>query len=397
MSKLKVSSPLVFALLAAGLSQAQPQLSIPSVNTPCASGPTLIGGVPDTVVSTPDAGGFVSLFDGKSLKGWWEGCGGSHATDKVNGGVWLADSTHQAIYSMQNPNGSGSVLTTNKSYTHYELIFDFWSSFGSDAGVFNRTPANWRCYQTTLDYINGSSVGGAYGENSYASHNVDYYVFNNSGGSITNVSQWTSITSKNNATDFGCPSTGCTAANWTTVWSTTNWNQIRIKFYGGLQAGQRTKMQAWIRKYSETPGPWVPTYNDSILPSGGAATPENPIGLQIHSGTGRWNGSGRGAWYRNIKIRPLTETGDTIPVVSSLTPGGALPGVKLGLRAGVLTGAIEGANRVTVRDVGGRVLQRFSGPGGNDVSYPLSEETRGVLLVEVHTARGVSHLRMNRI
>ncbi|MCD6024152.1 MAG: hypothetical protein K0Q91_1068 [Fibrobacteria bacterium] len=390
---------LSLSVLVSGGLQAQPVLGIPSVNNPCAASATMVNGFPDTVAAVADAQGFVSIFDGKSLKGWWEGCGGSHATDKVNGGIWMADSTNQAIYSFQNANGSGSVLTTNKSYTHYELQFEFWASFGSDAGVFNRTPANWRCYQTTLDYLTGSSIGGAYGENSYASHNVDYYTFNNSATAITNVTQWTNITSQNNPASYGCPTTGCTAAEWTTVWNTAGWNQVRIKFFGGLTAGQRTKMQSWIRKVSDTPGPWVPTYKDSILPSGSAATPANPIGLQIHQGSSRWNTTGRGAWYRNIKIRPLSETGDTIPP-TALTGDAreGMQGFRLGLRAdGVLAGAILGPNRVTVRDVAGRTLQTFSGPGGEDVAYRLSGSARGILLIEVRTARGVSRLRMNRI
>jgi hypothetical protein len=143
----------------------------------------------------------------------------------------------------------------------------------------------------------------------------------------------------------------------------------------------------------------VPTYKDSILPSGSAATPANPIGLQIHQGSSRWNTTGRGAWYRNIKIRPLSETGDTIPP-TALTGDAreGMQGFRLGLRAdGVLAGAILGPNRVTVRDVAGRTLQTFSGPGGEDVAYRLSGSARGILLIEVRTARGVSRLRMNRI
>jgi hypothetical protein len=354
-----------------------------------------VGGQPDTVNLPVDGEGFSPMFNGKSLKGWWEGCGGSHATDKVNGGTWLADSTHQAIYSMQNSNGSGSVLTTNKSYTHYEMIFDFWSTFGNDAGVFNRTPANWRCYQTTLDYINGSSVGGAYGENNYASHNIDYYTFNGGGGAnitiTTGARSWTTLTSLHNPASFGCPSTGCTASNWTTVWSTAGWNQVRIKFYGGLTANTRTKMKAWVRKLNDPATPWVPTYDDSILQSSG--TPANPIGLQIHSGSDRWPQTGnKGAWYRNLRIRPLNEFGEAATV--SVRGAASRTGSGLRVAGGALEGRIDGAHRVTVRDVRGQVLGRFEGEGA--IRYPLPAST-GILFVDVRTAQGVDHLRLNSL
>jgi hypothetical protein len=384
---------------------AQPTLGVASVNGPCASGPTTLpGGAPDTLDLPADAQGFVPMFDGKSMKGWWEGCGGSHATDKANGGIWIADSTNQAIYSMQAANGSGSILTTNKSYTHYEMIFDFWASFESDAGVFNRTPANWRCYQTTLDYINGSSVGGAYGENNFANHNIDYYTFNGGGGANitvpTGARSWTTLTSLHNPTSFGCPSTGCTATQWTTVWNTADWNQVRIKFYGGLVAGQRPKMKAWVRKLSNPLGPWVPTYDDSLLPTNSTATPANPIGLQIHSGSDRWNETGKGAWYRNIKIRPLTEFGDSIAPTAirrgALGSGGGA-GARLRLIGGELVGDISAAHRITVRDLRGRVLERFSGAGGTDLHYGLADGSAGLLMVDIETEHGVDRLRLSRI
>jgi len=88
----------------------------------------------------------------------------------------LADSTHGAIYSQQANTQAGSVLMTNKNWEHYELIFDFWPTWGNDAGVFNRVVATGttagRTYQTGLDYKQGSSVGGSYGEGGYGNFNI---------------------------------------------------------------------------------------------------------------------------------------------------------------------------------------------------------------------------------
>src|SRR5215217_8567666 len=272
--------------------QAQPQLAAAKVNAACATGPTLSGSAPDTLASAPDNEGFRALFDGKSLKGWWENCQTGHSSQNRNaGGFWIADSTQGALYSQQASDLAGSVLMTNKNYTHYELIFDFWPTWGNDAGVFNRVTLEGKTFQTGLDYKQGSSVAGAYGEGGYgnpAGFNHDPYLFTTTHGVIT-TSTWPAFTAARDPASFGCPSSGCGVSNWTTVWDTAGWNQIRVKFYGGLISGNATKMSAWFRRLgaspNPTPGNWVPVYADSQ----NVVTPANPIGLQIHGGAEYWN------------------------------------------------------------------------------------------------------------
>lgn len=375
---------------------AQPVLGVTSANAPCASGPTLVNGVPDTVPSAPDAEGFYSLFDGKSLKGWWENCNTTHSSqDRTLGGIWLADSTHGALYSQQASSQAGSILMTNKSWEHYELIFDFWPTWGNDAGVFNRVTNAGRTYQTGLDYKQGSSIGGSYGEGGYGNFNIDPYLFTNTFGVITVGGGWPAFTAARNPLSFGCPATGCGPAQWHVVWDTAGWNQVRIKFFGGLTAGSPTRMQAWIRRLNNPPVPppdnWVPTHDSAM----NIQAPANPIGLQIHGGSDYWNRSGRGTWYRNIRIRPLDVDGNPVPVSLARGRGGHVAR-NLAFRDGVLLGNIEGAHVVVVRDLAGRQLRRHEAATGGDVRIEGVGKAPGVFLVEVRTSRGVDRFRVAR-
>jgi hypothetical protein len=386
------------ALLSGSLAGAQPTLSVTKTNSPCSA-----SAQPDTIVAPADADGFRPLFDGKTLKGWWENCQTTHSSqDAANGGFWIADSVNGAIYSQQAGNFAGSVLMTNKSYEHYELIFDFWPTFGNDAGVFNRVVPSGstagRTFQTGIDYKEGSSIGGAYGEGGYGgspAFNHDPYKFSSTTvrTSMT-IDNWTTFTAARNPESFGCPTTGCTAAHWTTVFDTGGWNQMRVKFYGGLTSATRTKMQAWLRRVSNPPGTgpdrWVPTYDSSQA----VVTPANPIGLQIHGGSGYWSQAGKGTWYRNIKIRPLDEQG--VPLPPTGLRGSAAPRrADLRVVSGALEGILDARHEITLSDLSGRVVQRFQGSAGA-VRYPLA--ARGVLFVTIRLegedARSLTAVRL---
>ena len=377
-------------------SWSQPQAPLTGANAACASGPILTGGQPDTlggVDALPDDSGFVPLFNGKNLKGWWEGCGSTHSSnDKTYGGIWLVDSVNGLLFSNQNSNGAGSMLMTNKSYGNYELIFDLWPSFGNDAGVFNRVTASGSCYQTGIDYLANSSIGGVYFEGGYTgtSRNYDPYVFGANKATITigtnsNANNRLDTITKRFAdpTAFGCPATGCGPANWTAIWDTGGWNQMRVRFFGGgTSASDKVHNFADIRRLGSTK--WIPTIRDSVQ----YATPVNPIGLQIHGGTGSW-GNPNGNWYRNIRIRPLDALGNPVPVLTASRPAAT----RLQWRRGSLSGNIPEPHRLTVRDAKGGVIGRFVGDGKAPADYALGRVT-GLLLLELRTARGVERFRL---
>src|SRR5690349_4592549 len=77
-SRIPFASSTLVAMAALCLHAQQPTPSMTLTNKPCDSGPKLVGGKPDTLHVDPDAEGFVSLFDGKTLSGWWEHCNNFH-------------------------------------------------------------------------------------------------------------------------------------------------------------------------------------------------------------------------------------------------------------------------------------------------------------------------------
>jgi len=381
------------------LAVAQPRDTLSGVNAACASGPILVNGFPDTLgaaESAPDDSGFVKIFNGKNLKGWWEGCGSSHSSaDKTYGGIWLVDSANGLLFANQNGNGAGSILMTNKSYDNYELVFDLWPSFGNDAGVFNRVTASGSCYQTGIDYISGSSVGGVYFEGGYTggSRNFDPYVFSAnrtiSIGTNSNAdNRLDTITKRfSNPVEYGCPATGCGPSNWTTIWDTAGWNQMRVQFFGtGASASSKVHNFAWIRKLGSTK--WVPTIRDSVQYN----TPANPIGLQIHGTVAQW-GNRKGNWYRNIRLRPLRDDGTPILPVTAIQsrPGNAMAGVSfagsLHLENGRISGSLPEDFEIRIRDVSGRELERFEGRAG-DFQYALRTQAQGILIVSARSREG---------
>jgi Domain of Unknown Function (DUF1080) len=289
-----------------------PAPSLNLTNRACDTGPILVGGKPDTLTEAPDAEGFYTLFNGKNLKGWWENCGSNHSSaDRNQGGIWVADSAQGILYASQNPNGAGSLLSTNASLGNYELVFEIWPTFGNDAGIFNRCTANGKTWQSGLDYIRNSSIGGSYSENGWSTTTVneDPYKFGDTFSNPTVVS-WTTFTSDKNPTTFGCSAGGCTASDFTKVWNTNGWNQIRIKFYGGLTQGGSVTMETWMRKVQSPEVAWVPLYKATKA----IVTPPGPLAIQIHGGTDMWKAGAINA-YRQIKYRPLDDAGNPLKPV----------------------------------------------------------------------------------
>lgn len=321
----KLIAPLALTILYVGFDEASAQPPAPTTaltNRACDSGPILTGGKPDTLDSAPDAEGFVSLFNGKNLKGWWENCGSTHSSaDRTQGGIWVADSAQGVLYAAQNANGAGSLLSTNTAYGHYELVFDIWPTFGNDAGIFNRCTANGRTWQSGLDYIRNSSIGGSYSENGWSptTINEDPFKFGDTYNNPT-VDSWTTFTAGMNPTSFGCSPGGCLSSDFTKVWNVNGWNQVRIKFYGGLTQGSQVTMETWLRKAQNPEAPWVPMYKASKA----IVTPAGPIAIQIHGGTTMWKAGAINA-YRNIKIRALKEDGSPL-----VTPVAVMGGAKKG-------------------------------------------------------------------
>ncbi|MBD3390541.1 MAG: DUF1080 domain-containing protein [Chitinivibrionales bacterium] len=99
----------------------------------------------------------MEVFDGKSLDGWWIGTESPHGS----GGIW--DVRDGAIIA-NTDNGNGGQLFLNEQYADFEIRFKFWPDWGNDSGLYLRSTRNGHGYQAVIDYYEGHSIGGLYGE-----------------------------------------------------------------------------------------------------------------------------------------------------------------------------------------------------------------------------------------
>lgn len=387
----------------------------------------------DTLVSAPDPDGFRTIFDG-TFKGWWQNCNTPFSTnDKVNGGIWRVDTTkgYKSIYSFQRNTNVGGVLETKKRYKHYDAIFDYWGAWGNDGGFLNRVTLGGVAYETILWPMNNGNMGGGYGQNSQGKALTKPFSFNGNDTTLTittGTTGWTSITAAmasrtaetcpySGCMNTGCVSTGCVQADWRRMWRTSTvagndsgWNTLRVMYFGGLSTGQsaggdKVHQYSFFRSKADTytgtlvdSMTWVPLFIDSVVLTNtqANASPANPIGLQMHSGTQYTSPN----WYRSIRIRELDSLGKVLPGQISTAiqaKGGSLPIGRISYNLNVMPEGISGtmalAHEITVRDVGGRLLEKFSGRAGS-VHYVFAHPSSSVRLVEIRTLLGVERLRV---
>lgn len=352
----------------------------------------------DTVVSAPDAEGYLNLFDG-TFKGWFQSCLTGHSSSNTRQGAVFRIGTvdgKPAIYSTQR-GSAGGVMMTNKKFSNYEIIIDFWPDYGNDGGLFNRTTIKGNAFQTVLDYIGGGSVGGMWAEGGYTGRTRDIRPWTYNSETSVGMSgeySWTNTTKKLMAAGLKlpCPTTGCTQSEYLKLWDVDGWNQMKVQFYGGLTAASNVHMKSWFKKPGDSL--WIPIFQDTTL---NFATPASYIGLQVHGG-GRFGGK-NGTWYRSIRWRPLDDNGNILPgyVVGAKQPPHRMraPNYTLASGAYALTGTIDMDYTITVRDAAGRRLESFSGRAGA-VRHPFATASRGILFLDLRTAYGVQTARVVR-
>jgi len=102
--------------------------------------------------------GFTPLFNGKDLSGWHVSQTNHHGNSKgwtVKDGVLLAT---------QDRPGNGGILLTDRKYRDFEVVVEINPDWGCDGGLFLRSNEAGDAYQVMIDYLEGGSVGGVYGE-----------------------------------------------------------------------------------------------------------------------------------------------------------------------------------------------------------------------------------------
>ena len=204
--------------------------------------------------------GFRPIFNGKDLTGWHISQVNHHGNTK---GWTVKDGI---LHGTQDTLGNGGILLTDRKYRTFEVSIDINPDYGCDGGLFLRSNEKGQAYQVLLDYLDGGTIGGIYGER------------------LEGVTR-TSGSGDNSG------------KGWQKHWKKGEWNNIRARIEGDIP-----HIQVWMN------GQQIVDWTDSANHAADGAT-EGMIAVQVHrtSPDGknpRWipNGFHR---YRNIAVKEL--------------------------------------------------------------------------------------------
>lgn len=198
--------------------------------------------------------GFTPLFDGETLDGWHVSRENHHGDSQG----WSVDDG--VIVGTQDRPGNGGILLTDRSYGDFEVYLEIRPDWGCDGGLFLRSNEKGQAYQVMIDYLEGGSVGGIYGEG-----------LERLGGE------------------------GRVDRGWRELWREDDWNALRARI-----EGEAPRIRVWLN------GELLVDWTDDANHLPGGAT-EGMIALQLHFSNDdvpRWREGGRHR-YRNVAVREL--------------------------------------------------------------------------------------------
>jgi 3-keto-disaccharide hydrolase len=221
----------------------------------------------------PDDAGFVSIFDGKTLRGWHASAktGHSAASKHQSGGKWVVEDG--AIVGSQDIPGNGGILITDQEYGDFEVVLEMKNDFGPDSGLFLRSNDKGQAYQAMIDYHANGNLMGIYGEGLSGGINVLNFKFLDEVTKIKKVD-----------CPFPLP---VSPEKWPEFWKHGEWNELRARIRGNPPS-----ITTWIKgvKFMEF------TDKEKRHPDKGG------IALQVHGGGDYTKQFVR---YRNIRVKEL--------------------------------------------------------------------------------------------
>ena len=225
----------------------------------------------------PAKDGWVTIFDGTSLKGWHVSAKSGHsaASGHKSGGKW--EVKDGAIVGSQDVPANGGLIITDEQFGDFEVSLEMNNDFGPDSGLFLRSTEDGKAWQAMIDYHSGGNLMGVYGEGLGGNPHVRNFNFKSSPDDIE-------------IKDTGKHSTplAVDAEGWKKLFQHGQWNTFRAIIVGNpphiTTFINDVKIMDWQEKEVRHPA------------TGG-------IALQVHGGGDFTKQSVR---YRNIKVRKLT-------------------------------------------------------------------------------------------
>jgi len=200
--------------------------------------------------------GFTPLWNGKDLTGWHISQENHHGNSQgweVKDGILTAT---------QDKPGNGGILLTDEKYGDFEVTVEIKPDFGCDGGLFLRSNEKGQAYQVMIDYLEGGSVGGVYGEG---------------------------------LKDVDAREQGFARDAWKKAWREGEWNTLRARIEGEVP-----HIQVWMNDQQ------IVDWTDTANHAADGAT-EGMIALQMHYSNEqvpRWKEGGFHR-YRNIAVREV--------------------------------------------------------------------------------------------
>lgn len=226
----------------------------------------------------PAKDGWVTIFDGTSLKGWHPSAKSGHSGTSGHKSAGRWEVKDGAITGSQDVPGNGGLLITDEQFGDFEVSLEMNNDFGPDSGLFLRSTEDGKAWQAMIDYHSGGNLMGIYGEGLGGNPHVRNYNFKNTPDEIE-------------IKDSGKHSTplAVDAAGWKKLFKPGQWNTFRASIVGNpphiTTFTNDVKIMEWKEKEVRH------------LATGG-------IALQVHGGGDFTKQFVR---YRNIKVRKIAK------------------------------------------------------------------------------------------
>jgi hypothetical protein len=239
-------------------------------------------------------GGWIELFDGKSLAGWHKN---PQKIGHGTGGNWQVEDG--SITGEQDPPGSGNggILLTDRKFGDFELLIDIKPDWGICSGLFLRGNDKGQCLQMMVDYHDAGNVGQIYGEG-LGGFNTRTFDIN---GKLDDNKQLIGYTTDKHrsAAEAGLAA-ACTPEEWIKAWKIADWNTVRVAVSGKYAQIETAINGQSICKFDGATSTAARYDKDKVVEQLGT---EGSIAVQVHGGK-NWPVGAKCRW-KNIRLRPL--------------------------------------------------------------------------------------------